>query len=66
MDGTDWNDGVTGNGCDDGADGLQDAAVRFPGEDLLCQMNVSDLKRKKKMRDSDVWHKILDKCFLFG
>jgi hypothetical protein len=45
---------VTGNGCDDGVDGLQDAAVKFPGEDLLCQMNVSDLKRKKKRRDSDV------------
>lgn len=35
TDGTDWNDDVTGSGCDDGVDGLQDAAVRFPGEDLL-------------------------------
>jgi hypothetical protein len=43
MYGTDWNGGVAGMSCDDGVDGLQDAAVKFPGEDLLLQMNFSDL-----------------------
>jgi hypothetical protein len=57
MDGTDWNDDVAGNGCDEGVDGLQDAVVRFPGEDLLFQMNASDLKIKKKWKTPDVSQK---------
>jgi hypothetical protein len=48
---------VAGNGCDEGVDGQQDAAVRFLGEYLLFQMNVSDLKTKKKWKTPEVRQK---------
>jgi hypothetical protein len=62
MGGTNWNDDVAGNGYDGGVDGQQHAAVRFPGEDLLFQMNVSDLKKKEGMENSGC--KSEDTCIL--
>jgi hypothetical protein len=56
MDDTCWNDGVAVTGCDGGVD----AAARYPGEDLLCQMHASDLKKKSGLlKTSGVGQKIM-------
>lgn len=54
MDGTYWNDDVAENGYDENVDGQRDAAVKFPAEDLLFQMNVFDLKKNNKWKTPDV------------